>query len=63
MKAIFFICLITFSLALRKTEYTAMQQASFGSILAQVQAQIKAGGPLDNVFGLLDDLEEQIRTE
>jgi len=32
-------------------------------MLAEVQAQIKSGGPLENIFGMLDDLEQQINTE
>lgn len=32
-------------------------------MFAEIQAKIKAGGPLDNIFTLLDDLEAQVRTE
>jgi hypothetical protein len=58
MKALFILCLIAFSQAIstRKPGYSALQQASFGSVLAQVKAMIKAGGPYDNVFDLLDSL-------
>ena len=65
MKALFILCLIAFSQAIstRKPGYSALQQASFGSVLAQVKAMIKAGGPYDNVFDLLDSLQGQIASE
>ncbi len=65
MKAIFILCLIAFSQAVsfKNSGYSALQRASFGSVLAQVKAMIKAGGPYDNVFDLLDDLQTQIELE
>jgi ABC-type microcin C transport system permease subunit YejB len=33
------------------------------SVLSQVEAKLKAGGPVEQVIRLLEEYEEQIRTE
>lgn len=48
---------------IQKGHYTALQTASFGSLMAEIRAKVEAGGNLDLVFTLLDNLDAQINKE
>ncbi len=63
--AFFLICLIATSFAVKTSRHqlAPLQQMSFGNIFAEIRAQIEAGGPLEQITGLIDDLEQQIRDE
>jgi len=36
---------------------------NYGSLFAEIRAQIQSGGPLANVMGLLDELVDEINAE
>jgi len=63
MKAIFLLCLVASSFAIQTRKLNALNGGNFGNLFAEIKAQIKAGGPLANIEGLLDQLEDQIRDE
>ena len=63
MKAIFLLCLVASSFAIQTRKLNALQGGNFGNLFAEIKAQIKAGGPLANIEGLLDQLEDQIHQE
>jgi hypothetical protein len=66
MKAVLILCLVACSLSFQmrnSKKLAALSGASFGNLFAQIKEQIRAGGPLANIEGLLDMLEDQIRDE
>jgi len=60
MKALFLLCLIAtaFTFQMNTNKMVRLQAASFGNLFAQIKEQIRAGGPLANIEGLLDMLED-----
>jgi len=52
-----------YSFQMNSNKLNSLQSGNFGNLFAEIKAQIKAGGPLANIEGLLDQLEDQIRDE
>merc|ERR1719454_1864607 len=63
MKAIFLLALVACATALQTRKLNTLNNPSFSNLFAEIKAQIKAGGPLANIEGLLDQLEDQINDE
>lgn len=63
--AVFLICLIasSYSLSLRSERLNAMKKLTYTSLFAELEAQIRANGPLAAITGTIQGLTNQIRSE
>ncbi len=61
---LFVIALVAFATSTQiRNKIHPLQEKSFGNIFAEIRAQIAAGGPYEQITGMIDDLENQIKGE